>query len=317
MRIASLLPAATEWICALGAADALVARSHECDAPEAITDRPVVTQATYDDGGSSAAIDAAVRNTVQQGLSLYTIDLDRLHALAPDLIVTQDQCDVCAVSRDDLTDALDRAWDGTPPDVFSMQPRTLKEVLNTALRLGRTLKRTHDAMRVVASAEKQLHDLHTRVGYDRRETDPGTLPTVACIEWLDPLMVAGHWMPDIVEMAGGKAVLTEAGDASQTISFDALREADPDAIAILPCGFSIEHTRRDLSALTDRPGWSDLRAAQSGRVVLLDGNAYFNRPGPRLYRSIEVLAAALHEVPLRTPPALWEMQPLHEASPAT
>ena len=315
MRIASLLPAATEWICALGAADALVARSHECDAPEAITDRPAVTRATYDDSGSSAAIDAAVRDTLQQGLSLYSIDLDRLQALAPDLIVTQDQCAVCAVSKSELTNALAQTWDGTPPDVFSMQPRTLKEVLNTALRIGRTMGRTREAMRTVAGAEKQLHDLHVHMEYDRRTADPDALPTVACIEWLDPLMVAGHWMPDVVEMAGGRALLTEAGDASQTIAFDALRDADPDVIALLPCGFSVDQTRRDLSALTHQPGWSDLSAVRAGRVVLLDGNAYFNRPGPRLYRSIELMASALHDVPLRTSPAPWELQALGEGPP--
>jgi iron complex transport system substrate-binding protein len=196
-----------------------------------------------------------------------------------------------------------------------MQPRTLKEVLNTALRLGRTMGRTREAMRTVAGAEKQLHDLHVHMEYDRRTADPDALPTVACIEWLDPLMVAGHWMPDVVEMAGGRALLTEAGDASQTIAFDALREADPDVIALLPCGFSIDQTRRDLSALARHPGWSDLSAVRAGRVVLLDGNAYFNRPGPRLYRSIELMASALHDVPLHAPPAPWELQALGEGSP--
>jgi iron complex transport system substrate-binding protein len=308
MRIASLLPAATEWICALGAADALVARSHECSFPACVANVPAVTQATYDDSGSSASIDEAVRTTLQQGLSLYTVDLDRLQALQPDLIVTQDQCDVCAVSRSALDEAL-ASWTHAAPDVFSMQPSTLKGVLDTGLRLGKRLGRLRDAMRVIADGEKRLRALHQRLGYNRRAAEPEALPSVACIEWMDPLMVAGHWMPDVVEMAGGRAMLADAGAPSETIGLDALREADPDAIAVLPCGFSIEQTRRDLPALTGRPGWTSLRAVREGRVALFDGSAYFNRPGPRLYRSVELMAAALHDVALDAPPEAWEYQP--------
>ena len=316
MRIASLLPAATEWICALGCSDALVARSHECDhPPDAVAEVPAVTRAAYDDQGDSAAIDAAVRHTLQQGLSLYPIDLDRLQALQPDLIVTQDQCDVCAVSRDALQDAL-ASWSGPSPGVFSMQPRTLKAVLDMALRLGTRLGHARDAMRVIAEREKRLHRLQRRLEYDRRTADPDALPTVACIEWLDPLMIAGHWTPDLVEMAGGRAVLADAGAPSEPLAFDALRDADPDVIVILPCGFSIEQTRRDLPALTNRSGWSSLRAVQTSRVALLDGNAYFNRPGPRLYRSIELLSAVLHGVSLNPPPKPWEMRSLSSVRPS-
>lgn len=309
MRIASLLPAATEWICALGAEDALVARSHECDFPVHITDRPAVTHAAYDDTGSSAEIDTAVRETLQNGLSLYPLDLDRLQALAPDLILTQDQCEVCAIAKSDLEAAL-AAWTGSPPDLFSMQPQTLKEVLNTGLRLGKRLGRARNAMRLIAEREKALHQLHRRLSYDRRTADPEALPTVACIEWLDPLMIAGHWMPDVVEMAGGRAVLADVGDPSPTLSFDALRDADPDVIVLLPCGFSIDQTQRDLSALTQRSGWNDLSAVRHERVIVLDGNAYFNRPGPRLYRSIELMAHAIHGVSLPEPPAPWEVRTL-------
>jgi iron complex transport system substrate-binding protein len=127
-----------------------------------------------------------------------------------------------------------------------------------------------------------------------RRTDPETLPTVACVEWMEPLMTAGHWMPDLAEMAGGRAVLAEKGTPSQVVEWDEVRAADPDVLAILPCGFTLEETRRDLHYLTERDGWNDLQAVRNGRVVLLDGNAYFNRPGPRLYRSIELLAEAIH-----------------------
>ena len=292
MRIVSLLPAATEWIAAVGAEDDLIGRSHECDTPASVQDVPVVTRPTYESDGDSAAIDAAVQAQLQQGLSLYEVDLEQLRALEPDLILTQAQCEVCAVSLPQLEAAL-ADWSGRQPEILSMEPMTLKEVLDVALRIGRTIGRAEMAMQVVAAKERALQQLRNRMGLHRR-TDPDTLPTVACIEWMEPLMTAGHWMPDVAEMAGGRAVLAEKGRPSQVIEWSALRAADPDVFAILPCGFTLDETRRDLHYLTERDGWNDLRAVQNNRVVLLDGNAYFNRPGPRLYRSIELLAAAIH-----------------------
>ena len=287
MRIVSLLPAATEWVCALGATDQLVGRSHECDSPSEIQDRPVVTAPTFDAADDSAAIDDAVQAQVQEGLSLYEVDLDRLRALNPDLVVTQDQCDVCAVNRSQLEDRL-ADWTGGAPSVFSMQPQTLKEVFDEALRLGRRLDRLDAAMEVLAEGEAQLKALRDCIGVDRR-TDPATLPSVACIEWLEPLMVAGHWMPDVVEMAGGRPVLSEAGTPTR----------------------QVEETRRDLHYLTNREGWEDLSAVQNDRVALLDGNAYYNRPGRRLYRAIAVLATVLYpNLALDPPPAAWERQDL-------
>ena len=292
MRIVSLLPAATEWIAAFGAEDDLVGRSHECDTPASVQDVPVVTKSTYESSGDSAAIDAAVQEQIQQGLSLYKVDLERLRALEPDLILTQAQCEVCAVSLPQLEDAL-ADWSGSEPEILSMEPMTLKEVLDVALRIGRTIGRAEMAMQVIAAKERALQQLRNRMGLHRR-TDPETLPTVACIEWMEPLMTAGHWMPDVAEMAGGRAILAEKGTPSQVVEWSDLRAADPDVLAVLPCGFTLEETRRDLHYLTERDGWNDLQAVQNGRVVLLDGNAYFNRPGPRLYRSIELLAEAIH-----------------------
>lgn len=309
MRIVSLLPAATEWVCALGATDQLVGRSHECDSPSEIQDRPVVTAPTFDAADDSAAIDDAVQAQVQEGLSLYEVDLDRLRALNPDLVVTQDQCDVCAVNRSQLEDRL-ADWTGGAPSVFSMQPQTLKEVFDEALRLGRRLDRLDAAMEVLAEGEAQLKALRDCIGVDRR-TDPATLPSVACIEWLEPLMVAGHWMPDVVEMAGGRPVLSEAGTPTRQVEWTALRDADPDVIVCMPCGFTVEETRRDLHYLTNREGWEDLSAVQNDRVALLDGNAYYNRPGRRLYRAIAVLATVLYpNLALDPPPAAWERQDL-------
>ena len=318
MRIASLLPAATEWICAFGGADALVARSHECDYPESIQDVPVVTEATYESRDDSAAIDAAVQEHLQDGLSLYEVDLEQLRALDPDLVVTQDQCEVCAVSLSELEKALgDWAQEGT--EIVSMRPQTLKEVLDEALRLARAMDRLEAGMEVISNLETGLQVLRNQIGVDR-STNPQSLPSVVCIEWLDPLMAAGHWMPDVVEMAGGRALLGAEGEPTRPVSWDDIREADPDVLALTPCGFTIDETRRDLHYLTEREGWTGLSAVQNQRVVLLDGSAYFNRPGPRLYRAIEILASVLHLDDSRPEPAVaeWERQWFHqtERSPA-
>ncbi|MFB6274025.1 MAG: cobalamin-binding protein [Salinibacter sp.] len=308
MRIVSLLPAATEWVCVFGGQGHLVGRSHECDYPEAIQDVPVVTAPTYDSAGDSAAIDDAVQEQLQDGLSLYEVDLERLRSLDPDLIVTQDQCEVCAVSLPELEQQLGD-WTGTTPEVVSLRPQTLKEVLDEALQLARAMDALERAMEVIANLETGLRVLRDQIGVDRT-TNPQSLPSVACIEWLEPLMVAGHWMPDVVEMAGGRPVLGTAGEPTRRVEWSDLRDTNPDVLAIMPCGFSLEETRRDLPYLTERSGWDDLAAVQNDRVAVLDGNAYFNRPGPRLYRAIELLASVLHPNLLQPdPPAAdWERQ---------
>lgn len=311
MRIVSLLPAATEWICEFGAGPDLVGRSHECDYPPEVQDVPVVTEPTYDAEGDSAAIDDAVQEQVQAGLSLYQVDLERIQALDPDLIVTQDQCEVCAVSLSELEANLGD-WAGPDVELLSMQPQTLKAVLDEALRLGRGIDRLDEAMQTLGNLETGLRTLRDQIGVGR-DTNPQSLPSVACIEWLEPLMVAGHWMPDVVEMAGGRAVLTDAGTPSRRIEWEDLRAADPEAIAVMPCGFSVRETERDLHYLTDRTEWRELSAVQHERVQVFDGNAYFNRPGPRLYRAIEVLASFLYpNLDIQPPPAGWERQPIVE-----
>lgn len=295
MRIASLLPATTEWVCAFGAAEDLVARSHECHGPPGIEEVPVVTEAAFDpSGGGSRAIDEAVRDQLEAGLSLYDVKVERLRALRPDLILTQTQCEVCAVGRAQLNEAL-AGWgtDGEKPRLFSLAPATLKDVFEAGLAVGRAIGRAEAAMSFLSKKEKRLRALRRRLGAGE-DSAPEARPTVACVEWLDPLMTAGHWTPGLARQAGGRAVLAGEGERSQTVAWEALREADPDTLAVMPCGFSMEETRRDLDALTGRPGFEELRAARKGRVVLFDGNAHFNRPGPRLYRSAELLAAALH-----------------------
>jgi len=309
MRIVSLLPAATEWICEFGGGPNLVGRSHECDYPSAVQDVPVVTEATYDADGDSVTINDAVQSNLQEGLSLYTVDLERIAELDPDLIVTQDQCEVCAVSLTDLESELQNVTGGDL-DVVSLRPQTLKEVLDEALRLGRAVSRLEAAMQVIGNFETGLRSLREQVGVDERPAS--SRPTVACIEWLEPLMIAGHWMPDVVEMLGGRAVLGTAGEPTRTVDWADLVEADPDVLAIMPCGFTIEETLRDMAYLTDREGWASLSAVQAERVFVFDGNAYFNRPGPRLYRALETLATALYpnDVRIQPSPAPWERQRL-------
>lgn len=311
MRIVSLLPAATEWVCTLGGECLLVGRSHACDYPVSVATVPRVTSPTYVEHTDSAAIDAAVSRHVQQGLSLYHVDVERLRALQPDLILTQDQCDVCAVAFDDLKEALS-AWLGSQPAILSMHPRSVKQVMDMGLRIGRAIERSREAMDVIGTAERELHQLRSALGLNKK-TDTNKLPRVVCIEWLEPLMTAGHWMPDVIELAGGKALLAEAGSVSAYVAWEDIRTADPDVLLITPCGFTLEQTHRDLHYLTKRSGWGNLRAVRNGRVYCFDGNAYFNRPGPRIYRSIALVAQALYgeaAQPWIAPIEAWEMQSL-------
>ncbi len=282
MRVVSLLPAATEWVFAFGAGDRLVGRSHACDYPPSARALPAVTRPAFAAEADAAALDAAVRNRLRQGGRLWDLDLEQLRALRPDLLLT--------LAQDDAEGA---AWTGTPPQLFAMAPTTLKEVLDAALRLGRLLGRMEAAMRFLAGAEHRLRALRERLGLHRR-SDPSAWPTVACLAWMDPLMTAGCWIPDVVEMAGGRAVLAEKGAPSRLVAWETLRAADPDVIALAPCGRTLEQARRDLPLLTQRDGWAALKAVRTGRLFLFDGNAHFNRPGPRLYRAVELLAAALH-----------------------
>ena len=294
MRIVSLLPAATEWLYAFGAGDLLVGRSHACDYPAEAQSLPAVTRPTFGEAADSAAIDRAVRSTVQQGLSLYDVDLDALRELRPDLIVTQAQCDVCAVSLDALEAAL-ADWTGARPQIFSMEPRTFKQLLDAALRLGRTVGRMPDAMRVIAEGERRLRALHERIGRRRDGSLAGRpTPTVACIEWIEPLMTAGHWTPDLVDLAGGRAVCAEAGAPSQYVEWTESSRPIPMCSPSSPA--DSRSSRRSVTSTSSANGRGGIGCAPSvtGRVFVFDGAAYFNRPGPRLYRSVELLAAALH-----------------------
>lgn len=305
MRIASLLPSATDWVCCLGAADELVGRSHECAVPG--REVPVLTRPAFVSSGDSAEIDRAVQNALQKGLSLYEVDMEALRRLRPDVILTQTQCEVCAVSQAQLEKRLAEELEPAP-ELVSIAPMTLKQVLDAGLRIGRVTGRVEEAMAFVAEKERELRVLHERLRFlDRAEEER---PCVVCIEWLEPLMTAGHWMPDVVEQAGGRSVLAECGARSRAVDWEALRTADPDVVLVMPCGFQLDETLRDLDYLTRRPGWDELAAVGHGRVFLLDGHTYFNRPGPSIYRAIELVAHCLYPEHEIVEPEEWEVRRL-------
>jgi iron complex transport system substrate-binding protein len=286
MRIVSLLPSATEIVCALGAGDSLVGVSHECDHPSAVRSLPAVTRAKLDPRGTSAAIDRSVRELVAQGLAVYAIDVARLRELRPDVIVTQNQCDVCAVSFADV-EAAARDVLGDAVTIVSLAPQRLADVWDDVERVAAALDRVAAGRRVVAQARDRLTALAARVRERAR-------PTVACIEWLDPLMLAANWTPELVDIAGGVYPFATAGTESRRTPWEVVTDAQPDVVVLMPCGFPLAQTRRELDTLRARPEWRSLRAVATGRAWMVDGNAYFNRPGPRLVDSAEILAALLH-----------------------
>ena len=286
-RVVSLLPSTTEIACALGFQQALVGRSHECDFPPGVERLPVLTEPKLDTNAASAGIDDRVKQLVKDGLSVYRVDAKKLRELRPTLILTQDHCQVCAASLRDVEEAL-TTWLGERPRVLSLNPNGLEEVWND-------ISRVASALGVEARGRDYLAALGERVAEIAEQTlRIQHRPSVACVEWIDPLMAAGNWVPELVTLAGGNSAFGEKGKHSQWLEWESLRAADPDVIALLPCGFDIERTRRELGPLIAQPGWGNLRAVRAGRVFITDGNQYFNRPGPRLFESLEILVEILH-----------------------
>jgi iron complex transport system substrate-binding protein len=227
-----------------------------------------------------------VKAIVAEGLSVYRVDVERLRELQPDLILTQTQCAVCAVTPRDLEDAL-CAWTGAPPAMLSLEPNNLDDVWNDVRRVG-------EALGVQPRAEELIDSLGQRLTAIREQTNALSRPTVAAIEWLGPLMAGGNWMPELIDMAGGRSLFARPGEHSDWLDWASLIEADPEVILLVPCGFKIAQTIRDLNLLTENPAWENLRAVRQRRVFLIDGHHFFNRPGPRLVESAEIAAEILH-----------------------
>ncbi|MFJ9340554.1 cobalamin-binding protein [Streptomyces sp. NPDC101733] len=295
MRIVSLLPAATDIVAELGLAADLVGRTHECDwPPRAVAGVPVVTSAAFSaDTLSSREISDAVGGAAHSGSSLYTLDTEALGALAPEVILTQDLCDVCAVSYAGVSRAV-RVLDGGPR-VLSLEPRTLGDVLDCLVTVGELLGvREHARERRDALAGR-LDAVRARTA-GRAGTAGRARPRVVAIEWLDPLWPAGHWVPEQITVAGGEPLIAAPGEHTRPMDWETVRAARPDVLLLMPCGFGPERTVRERDVLTSLPGWEELPAVRAGEVWVLDGPAYFNRPGPRVVRGAEVLAHVLHGV---------------------
>jgi len=287
LRVASLLPSATEIVCAVGAATELVGISHECDFPDDIRHLPVLTRARLRPHGSSGDIDRDVRSVLQEALAVYEIELARLEATRPDVIVTQDLCDVCAVSFDDVCAAA-ATLVHQPIRIVNLHPTRLDDIWADVRRVGESLGRTADAAHVVADLQSRTAEI------TKRSLACGGHPRVISIEWIEPVMIGGMWMPELIDRAGGFPLVTRPGDHAPTLTKEALGRLAPDTVLIKPCGFPLERTLEEISLLRTSLPWESWRAVQEGRVYVADGNAYFNRPGPRIVDSLEILAACLH-----------------------
>ena len=298
-RIVSLLPSATEIVCALGCDADLVGISHECDYPESVRGRRVLTRSRIDPHATSGAIDAAVRAVLRDALSIYQVDEAALAALAPDVIVTQDLCEVCAVSLDDVRAAVARLAHRDDIRIVSLRPTRLVDVLDDVDRVARALDRADHGRAVRAQLERRIRAIA------RRAAQVASRPRVVSLEWIDPLMIGGTWMPELIELAGGIAAGATAGAPAPTIDPEALHALAPDVVLIKPCGFTLERALAERDVIARNV----LAAVAPGtRVYVTDGNAYFNRPGPRLVESLEIMAACVH------PAAFADLAAAHAAT---
>ena len=295
LRIASTIASATEMVHALGLGAFQVARSHECDFPKKVSTLPVCTQPTFPIAGSSQEIDRHVKAKLQAALSIYELDAPLLASLRPSHIITQTQCNVCAVSLEDVERAFQSEWK-VDSKVISLEPNSLDDI-------WRDIRSIASACGVAARGETLISLLQSRITQIGRTAQRAVeRPRVAAIEWLQPLMAAGNWVPELIEIAGGINLFGKAGEHSPWMAWDDLLAADPHVILAMPCGFDLARTQQEMDWLTGRPGWSKLRAVQTGRVYLCDGNQYLNRPGPRIVESLQILAEILH--PELLPPQL-------------
>ncbi len=286
MRIVSLLPSSTEIVCALGLEANLVGRSHECDYPAGIERLPILTAPRFDPTGSSSEVDARVKAVLQETASVYTIDAEMLERLQPDVVITQTQCEVCAVSYAEVQRVVCDQLHSSAA-IVALEPNWLADVYGDIQRVAEVTGVPERGTALVNEMQRRVRVISERAA---------NLPykRVVTLEWLDPLMSAGNWIPELVEIAGAVNLFGEAGVHSPWLSWDELQAADPDVIVILPCGYDIPKAREELRVLQNRPEWSTLRAVQNQQVYVTDGNQYFNRPGPRLAESLEILAEIFH-----------------------
>ena len=286
-KIISLLPAATEIVCALGLEQQLVGRSHECDFPLLVKQLPVCSEANFPDDLSSAAIDTKVKELLSDALSVYTVKREIIKQLNPDVVITQAQCEVCAVSLQEVEEALENYLD-KQAHIVSLQPNSLDDIFKDIITVANALDVPKQGNILVEELQERIDIIRHKLKYIDHK------PTIACIEWLEPMMVSGNWIPELVSIAGGVSILAEAGKHSPYISWADIHLQDPEIIIVMPCGFSIERTMKEMDVLLHLPGFEDLKAVKNNRLYIADGNQYFNRPGPRIVDSVEILAEIIN-----------------------
>jgi iron complex transport system substrate-binding protein len=288
MRICSLLPSATEILFALGCGDRVVGVTHECDFPAEAREKPVLIRPRVDSFAAPGEIDRQVRELVDAGQSLYGVDAELMERLAPDLIVTQDLCHVCAASPEDLGAALARM--ANPPRVLTLMPHTLEDVWRDVERLADAVGEHERGVALANELRRRVADVATRAGALR---GAAARPRVVCLEWLDPFYVAGHWVPEMVAAAGGVDVLAQAGSISVRVSAEQIAQSAADVMFVMPCGYDEERSAREFTEMNLATLWPDLPAIRNGRVYAIDGNSCTSRPGPRLADGVELLHARL------------------------
>jgi len=287
LRLLPLISSATEIVHALGLGDFQVGRSHECDYPAEVTALPVCTQPAIDICGSSAEIDRLVKERLRAAASVYSVNSNLIRSLAPTQIITQSQCKVCAVSLDDVTSAF-QADLGIDAQIVCLEPYALADIWQDIRRVAVACGCEVRGAALIDSLKKRMEQIQ------RIAQSSPVKRSVAAIEWLEPLMAGGNWVPELIEMAGGQNRFGVPGEHAPWMTWEALVAADPDLIIALPCGFDLQRTRAEMHWLSDRPGWSHLRAVREGRVFVCDGNQFMNRPGPRLVESLQIFAEILH-----------------------
>lgn len=285
-RIVSLLPSATEIVAALGAIEDLVGRSHECDFPPEVKHLPSCSRPLIDVAKSGVEIDRQVKERLRAGLSVYEVDAAKLRELRPDVILTQTQCEVCAVSVQDLEAALSQGHHS--PTLIDLRPQCLEQVFGDIHTIALALQVAERGHEFVIELRGGFESLRNKTSKLRRK------PTVVCLEWFEPMMTAGNWVPELVELAGGQSLGAEPGQHSPWFDWGQLLATNPEVLVLLPCGWDIARARVEATVLTSDPRWSQLAAVKAGRVFLADGHQFFNRPGPRLLDSAQILAEILH-----------------------
>ena len=286
-RIVSLIASATEIVHALGLGEFLVGRSHECDFPASVHDLPVCTRPRFDVNGSSKEIDERVKSTLASEATVYEVFPQLIERLYPTHIITQTQCKVCAVTLEDVEAAISQQH-ASRPKVVALEPNSLDDILRDVLRIAQSCGAFERGKQLIGEMTARMHGIADRV----IDLDP---PRVACIEWTEPIMAAGNWIPQLIEWANGTDLFGKAGEHSPWIQFEQLAAADPDVIIIAPCGYDLRKARAEAHWLTDRPEWAEIEAVRCGRVYVADANQYITRPGPRIVESLQAFAEMMHD----------------------